>query len=341
MQNVQLINSSNATVPLKRFYADENGQIVLFHDSTEVLAPLFEAGVLNERSIVFLSASWYVSRHVAGTYYKKAIDAAQASVGTRFSVAKNIVIVANSKQEEGHFREIVPVDIDVIVANNTFLIDTEMFKIKDVDKRWLCAFNAKAYAFKRLCLSADVPNKVFITYDNAHEESEGRTERVRLEDYGDSTIFKAIPQEKVSEILNQAHVGAILSEVEGACNANTEYLLCGLPVVSTPSRGGRDVFYDEHTAIICEPNATSVARAVVTAADKLKSGEFSPTEIRRRTLERIEDYRDVFIESLGTHARRLGIQASMRDYFNDCIRDNGKLISHRNFWIKDIRRGSP
>ena len=52
--------------------------------------------------------------------------------------------------------------------------------------------------------------------------------------------------EEVNNFLNQCKVGIILSEVEGANYASIQYLLAGLPVVSTKSKGGRDVFFDPY-----------------------------------------------------------------------------------------------
>ncbi len=49
---------------------------------------------------------------------------------------------------------------------------------------------------------------------------------------------------EVARKLNACRVGMCLSETEGAMFAAVEYLLCGLPVVSTPSQGGRDVWFD-------------------------------------------------------------------------------------------------
>lgn len=51
-----------------------------------------------------------------------------------------------------------------------------------------------------------------------------------------------LPPAQVCAALNRGEVGLALSELEGACWASTEYLLCGLPVVSTPCSGGREVW---------------------------------------------------------------------------------------------------
>ena len=47
---------------------------------------------------------------------------------------------------------------------------------------------------------------------------------------------------------------------EGANYSSSEYLLCGLPVVSTESSGGRDYWFDDYNSIICKPNEDSVKK---------------------------------------------------------------------------------
>ena len=78
--------------------------------------------------------------------------------------------------------------------------------------------------------------------------------------------------------------------------ASTEYLLAGLPVVSTPSIGGRESFYDEEYCRIAEPDARSVAEA--TAA--LRALGVPPTHIRERTIRRLDGERSRFLTLINT-----------------------------------------
>jgi len=57
-------------------------------------------------------------------------------------------------------------------------------------------------------------------------------------------------------------VGLCLSKKEGAMFASIEYLLCGLPIVSTRSVGGRDEFFTDKNCIFAEDNAESVKQCV-------------------------------------------------------------------------------
>ncbi len=71
-----------------------------------------------------------------------------------------------------------------------------------------------------------------------------------------------LPEGGIAALLGSSRVGLILSVEEGACFASSEYLLCGIPVVSTPSRGGRDVFYTRDNSWLVAPDPDEVERGV-------------------------------------------------------------------------------
>ncbi|MEP9386670.1 glycosyltransferase [Mesorhizobium sp. KR9-304] len=121
--------------------------------------------------------------------------------------------------------------------------------------------------------TAAVPGHVFINRFDAH----GKPARLS-------------PSE-VNTQLNRARVGLCLSEKEGAMFASMEYLLAGLPVVSTPSIGGRDVYFDEEYCLVVPPDPRSIAEAV----QALKVRGIPRTHIRERTLKRLENDRARFI----------------------------------------------
>jgi hypothetical protein len=81
----------------------------------------------------------------------------------------------------------------------------------------------------------------------------------------------------VTQWLNRAHVGLCLSEVEGAMCAAIEYLLCGLPVVTTPSIGGRDRVLTADNSMTVEPTPEAVADAVRSLAVR----QYDPYRIRK------------------------------------------------------------
>jgi hypothetical protein len=79
--------------------------------------------------------------------------------------------------------------------------------------------------------------------------------------------------------------------------ASIEYLLAGLPVVSNPSRGGRDVFFDPDYCAIVDPEPAKIREAV----EALRGRGIPREYVRARTLAKLQVERHrftAFIERL-------------------------------------------
>jgi hypothetical protein len=76
--------------------------------------------------------------------------------------------------------------------------------------------------------------------------------------------------------------------------ASTEYLLSGLPIVTTPSRGGRHIYHDAEYCLSVPPDPRSVGEAV----QALKARRIPRTYIRNRTLQRLNRDRERFMALL-------------------------------------------
>ena len=103
--------------------------------------------------------------------------------------------------------------------------------------------------------------------------------------------LKYIPQlkpESISKILNLSKVGVILSYKEGACYASIEYLLSGIPMVTTKNIGGRDIFFDDRFCIRSLSNNYSVKHNV----QKLIEKDINPNIIREATLKKMKPHID-------------------------------------------------
>lgn len=62
--------------------------------------------------------------------------------------------------------------------------------------------------------------------------------------------------------------------------SSIQYLMAGIPVVSTPSTGGRDYFYEDDYALIVDPTPEAVAAGV----SELIRREISPSLVRSRVM---------------------------------------------------------
>jgi glycosyltransferase involved in cell wall biosynthesis len=110
-----------------------------------------------------------------------------------------------------------------------------------------------------------------------------------------------LPATHVNVLLNRARCGLILSAEEGANYASTQYLLAGLPVITTASIGGREAFFDERYTFHVDSDSASVVQSVRRANQQL----FDRQAIRNSALLIIERHRAV----LGSY-----IEQMLKDY---------------------------
>lgn len=92
---------------------------------------------------------------------------------------------------------------------------------------------------------------------------------------------------QVNAAYNQARVGLCLSRVEGTMFASIQYLLAGLPVVTTRSRGGRDEFFSPRYVRWVDDDAEAVADAV----HELGALDLDPRAIREAALVKMGEHR--------------------------------------------------
>jgi len=224
----------------------------------------------------------------------------------------------------------------VLCHQNAFL-DERIYRIcPDMEKRFDAVYNAQIAPYKRHCLAQRVKSLALITYTLYYQPIEQRKAyfdelkkvlpwAVMLNweghpEYGRCLFdphLPRIPNEKISEHLCMAGVGLMLSKEEGGCFAVTEYLLSGLPVVSTKSKGGRDVWFDEEYAAIVEDTPEAVAEGVRDMINRNIPAEY----IRDKTLEKMKVHRNSFIALVNQLYRRAGVDRDFRDDWKKVYRN--------------------
>lgn len=194
--------------------------------------------------------------------------------------------------------------LDAVYCNHNALIDERVFKPREGAKageprEFDALYDARIARYKRHHLATRVPRLALIHYSNWQlvEPLWWQWMRFRLRR---AKVLNPVRRRRalfpwpdmlnprqVAEINNRAKVGLCLSAVEGAMLASMQYLLCGLPVVTTPSRGGRAVFFDESNSITVPPDAHAVAGAVRTLIERAPD----PWAIRAGALARMAEHR--------------------------------------------------
>jgi hypothetical protein len=199
----------------------------------------------------------------------------------------------------------------LLAHQNIFLDETVFRPLPGATRDFDAVLNAKMNPFKRHALAREVERLAVISFDDAGlppAERQAYAASVRRAlahaTFANDLSVGAgamLSREEVNRWLNRASVGLMLSAVEGGNFASTEYLLAGLPVVSTRSRGGRDRYFDAADCILTEADPREIAEAVTA----LKARNVPPESVRERVLKLIERDRNGFEEGVLAAARDL------------------------------------
>ena len=141
-----------------------------------------------------------------------------------------------------------------LINHNCFL-DYDLIKPIDSEKIYDAIYTARFAPFKRHELASEIQNLALVA---------GSAWGVENQNIPPHTYINKAPLDLpgVLEKISQSRVGLILSEAEGACYSSSEYLLSGLPVVSTRSFGGRDIWYNDINSVVCDSTPKAVAESV-------------------------------------------------------------------------------
>ena len=192
--------------------------------------------------------------------------------------------MCNSAEE---FHVIKMINIPGELCSIYSYLNENEFKPLSEFKLYDAVYVARMARYKRHRLAAKISKLYVQTYGvcNSDGEYDLRSYAPELShcDYNK----KRIARNELIKKYNQAHVGLALSKCEGAMLACGEYMLCGIPVVSTSCRGGREEFFDPRYVKIVDDNPDAVAEGVV----EMKAVNINPSMIRQETLEKIKLHR--------------------------------------------------
>ena len=139
--------------------------------------------------------------------------------------------------------------------------------------------------------------------------------------------IRSLTPSEVAYHLNSAKCGLCLSAVEGAMFASIEYLLCGLPIVTTENVGGRNWFFTQDSVTFC----TDTPAAVEAAIRELNGRHLSRAFVRQTALERVRRERlqfcslvDNIFRQHGQTARRF--QSEFQGVFTDKLNYVGRQV---------------
>lgn len=245
---------------------------------------------------VLIYSSWYLERHLP-----RIVETVERAV-TRFPHMR-FTILAATEEEENQARAR---GFDSFLCNhNCFLNERLIYPEPNVPKIYDAVFNSRLVPFKRPELAVQVGRLAVITggYQIDNEYAAKTLSAFRDLAYCNykpgSGVLRYLDAEQVRRILVQSYCGLALSAEEGAMYASAEYLLAGLPVVTTASRGGREAFFhsDYVTTVADDPGA------VAAAVNDFKRRNVDPVVIRNRTIALFREHRRRMVARLSELAQ--------------------------------------
>lgn len=214
-------------------------------------------------------------------------------------------VLCNSSDELRLFKTAgFPCDL---VSSNAWLDENLAMKILPEEKLYDAIYVGRRSSFKRHMLAEEITNLAIVAGRN-HGNDLAPIPSVSYLNKGQ------LSPEEVCQKINQSRCGLILSAVEGACFASSEYLLCGVPVVSTYSEGGRDIWYDDYNSIQCDPCPHAIANAV----SFFVTNPRDPKQIRANHIEESRRHRSRFLKAFEQILERNGVRGvDVPRYFYD------------------------
>jgi len=224
------------------------------------------ADIVGDRpALHLLHPSWTMESGAA----RAAIDAVQAA--SLLMPKSEFLLLASNDQEILAFDSLGGRSI---MGNGLIMTDERIWYPEPVDARaprYDAVYNARLDDWKRHELAASIDRLLLVynpTVEAKLDEAVGRIRKLlpraifANHDFtgGD---YRPFDPSRVRGLLGQSQVGLCLSAVEGIMRASMEYLLSGLPVVSTKSIGGRDRYFGtSYCRIVSTDDPDAISRAV-------------------------------------------------------------------------------
>lgn len=225
-----------------------------------------DAFMQNERPMFFFLCPQWSFTHAA--YLKINVEALKDRA-KRFP-QHTLTVLVNEPTDLILLKKALP-SASVFVWNTNCTADVARFAAppaEPCEAAFDAVYNARFSGYKRLELAGRTERLCLISrgFGPQHVEAlRASLPGAYIPNIGDDSLPRVLPPEEVAAILLRSGCGLMLSELEGQTRAIMEYLLCGLPVVTTPNYGGRDRFLTPSNSLFAAPDPVSVAKMVKVA----------------------------------------------------------------------------
>ena len=264
------------------------------------LASIAEASMRERGGWFLISPTWSIEKTTRAKMLRR-----HAVIHRRRNPHHELIFLCNTPEEVALLREHGEA---AFFLNKTLTVPEAIFRpIEGTPVEFDAIYNAQLVRWKRHELSLGIERCAFLFYRGRTDATSREVEAALIARHARLAPGHAflnsidargvpirVPPAEVNRHLSRAAVGLCLSAEEGAMFANTEYLLAGLPIVTTPSIGGRHIHLDPDYCLTVPPDPRSIAEAVAA----LKARRIPRGYVRERTLQRLERDRARFIDLL-------------------------------------------
>ena len=218
-----------------------------------------------EKFTLLLQLGWSAELpEVAAELKSRLAEAENAFPEARF------IILANAPGEV----EILKTFCEVYLASHNAFLDPARYPLAKTGKRKFDAlYIARITPFKRHELAVKVKN-LHLIGNYSEKEKEYFTQTIAR--FPDAVWSQKVTSFFIGRKICEAACGLALSAVEGAMFSCGEYSLCGVPVVNTRNKGGRDTLLPDFAVRYAEDTPESVAENV----EYWVNASVDPAEIR-------------------------------------------------------------
>ena len=199
-----------------------------------------------------------------------------------------ITVLANAENE---VYVLSGLGLHAVICNQNAFVDESRYSVLKHAKKYDAIYIARITPFKRHALASKIKSlrligakSWWIPQEEQYSE-EIVSNRLKHAVWSFHVDAKKIPLE-----IATARCGLCLSQAEGAMFASIEYLLCGIPIVNTPSLGGREVFFPDFAVKTVPDTPEAVAEAVQEFVEHAPD----PEKIRAAVLYKMKMHRTTF-----------------------------------------------
>jgi len=211
-----------------------------------------------------------------------------------------LLVLTNTYKEQ---QDLTAAGVECLFAPHNQFVSPEAFypQAPIAGREFAAVYNAAFLPYKRHELLQGVPNILLVGRAFTPEAANRVRELVPHPQIANEAFPAGtwLTPEQINTCYNRAACGLALSGIEGAMFASVEYLLAGLPVVTTLNLGGRDYYFDGRFVQHVPENPAAVQTAIQTFVREQLPPEF----IRAETLRKIMQSRERFAENLAARLK--------------------------------------